>query len=92
MAEKNVIYGRMKLVLDMATDVNGEMTPDTFVISFPLLCFLLHLNPEMQRFAYCVIRQEDCEGMLFSSLLGESRVAESRLISVVFCTLLDWLT
>ena len=82
----------MELVLDMSTDVNGEMTPDTFVVLFPLFCFLLSLNTEMQRFAYCVIRKEDCEGMLFSSPLGESRVAESRLILVVFCTLLDWLT
>ena len=46
----------------------------------------------MRRFAYSGIRWEDYEGTLWSSPLDKYSVAASRLISVGFCALLEWLT
>ena len=79
---------RMYLVADIATDAKIFMSPNTFVIPFPLLSYswilLICLNPEMRRFVYSGIRWEDCEGTPCSSPLGESIVAASMLISVWF--------
>ena len=72
------------------------MIPNTFGMPFTLLYFswiiLIHLNPEMRRFAYSGIIWEDCKGTLCSSPIGEARVAVDRLNSVGFCTLLECLT
>ena len=46
----------------------------------------------MWRFAYYGIRREDCEGMSCYYTPGEASVTASRLTSVVFFTLLGWLT
>ena len=53
---------------------------------------LLHINPEMRRFAYSGISQEKCEGKFCFYPLGESRIGTSGLISVGFCILLEWIT
>ena len=90
------VSGRMDLVADIDTDAERETRSNILGMQFHLLYFswiiLLHLNPEMRRFAYYVIRRYDCEVTLCSSPLGEDRIASSKLISVGFGTLLDWLT
>ena len=72
------------------------MRPNTLRMKFSFLSLswslLLFLNYDMWRFVYYGIWQEDCEGKLCSSPLGEARVAASWLISVGFCTLLECLT
>ena len=73
-----------------------SMSTNNFGIIFPLLYFpyiiLIYLHPEMRRFAYSGIIQEDCEETLCFYPLGEARVAASRLISAGFCTILEWIT
>ena len=71
------------------------MNPNTFVMPFSLFSsfwiILLRLNPEVRGFACSGIRRKDCEGTMRSYPLGETIVAESRLTSVIFCALLEWL-
>ena len=80
----------------MATDAKKSMSPNNFSMPFLFLylswILLLCLNPEMWRCAYYAIRREYCEGTLCSFPLSESSVVASRLTSVGFCTLLEWLT
>ena len=99
LAAKLSVYERMDLVADTATDENmemGVMKPNTLGMYLPLLylflILLIRLNTEVRRFIYSGIRRENCEFTLCSSPLGESRVAASRLTSVGFCALLEWLT
>ena len=72
------------------------MRPKTLGMPYHLLYFtwiiLLQLSPEMQRFTYYGIRRDDCEGTLCSSPLGKYSVSASSLISVGFCTILEWIT
>ena len=72
------------------------MRPNTSGIPFSFLylyqIILICLNTEIRTFAYSGIRQDYFEGMTCSSPLGESSVALSRLISVKFCTLFEWIT
>ena len=46
----------------------------------------------MRRFAYSGIRRGGCEGKLCSYPLGEPIVAASRLTSLEFFTLVEWIT
>ena len=62
-----------------------------FSLMYLSLTLLLRLNPEILRFTYYRIRQEDCEGTLWYSPLGEFKVSTSRLTLEVFCALLEWL-
>ena len=93
---KIAVSGRMGLVEDMAKYVNREMMPNNLDLTFSLLyltwSILLHLNPEVQRFAYSGMRHEDFEGTPCSSPLGEASVAAYRLTSVWFFTQLEWIT
>ena len=96
LAANLAVYGRIDFVSDIDTDAKRAMRPNTFGIPFPFLPFsrniLLCLNTENRRFLYFGIRWEECEGTFCSSPIGEAIVAVSRVTSVVFFTLLEWLT
>ena len=95
LAGKISVYGIMDLVEDTATDAKRVIGTSTFGMNFYLLSLywiiFLRLNPEVWRFSYFRIRRENCNGTLFTSPLDESSVYASRLNSVGFGALLEWL-
>ena len=95
LAAKLAVSGRMDLVTVMSTDAKRAVSPNIF--GMPILFCLswiifLRLNPEVRRFTYYGMRQEDCEGTSCSSPLGEASVAASKLTLVCFLSLLWWIT
>ena len=88
-AEKLALSGRIYLVAYMATDTKKEMSQNTFGMPFLFLYFsciiLLRLNTEIQRFSYYVSRWEGFESTSCFYPIGESSIAVSRLIPLVFC-------
>ena len=95
LAGKISVYGIMDLVEDTATDAKRVIGTSTFGMNFYLLSLywiiFLRLNPEVWRFSYFRIRRKNFNGTLFTSPLDESSVYASRLNSVGFGALLEWL-
>ena len=93
---KTSVSRRMDRLIDMATDAKRAMRPKTLVIP-PLLLslsqiLLLRLSPEICRLPHSGIRREDCEGTSYYSTIFETSIAVSKLTSVGFFTLLEWIT
>ena len=96
MSVKSAFSVRMDSVVDMATYAKRSMRTKPLDMTFHFLfiswIIFLYLSPEIRRFTYSGIRWEYCEVTWCSSLLGEYRVAVSRLTSLGNCALLELLT
>ena len=83
LSEKLAFSCRMYLVTDMAKDTKREIRPNTLGLPSLFLylywTILIFLSPEMWRFTYSGIMQEDCEGTPRYYPFGEARVSASRL-------------